>query len=180
MKAAAAQRDPSTYRGGGADPALLSQRRSEEWARRSPEEKARHLAAFIAAGQRNNKKNQKTRIETLVASMLDRLGVEYRQNVQVGRFNVDFVVDGTIIECYGDFWHCNPAMWPAGRYNGSLHMTAAEKWARDEARQGVLEQQGFRFAAFWETEIRDVPLQVEKAIRTLLGRGDENDVSATE
>jgi G:T-mismatch repair DNA endonuclease (very short patch repair protein) len=180
MKVSAARRDRSTYRGGRPDPALLSKRRSEEWARRSPEQKARHLASFIAAGQRHNKKNQKTRIERLIASILERIGVTYRQNVQIGRFNVDFVVDGTIIECYGDFWHCNPATWPPGRYNGSLHMTAAQKWARDEARRHVLEQQGFTFAVFWETQIRDAPLLVEQMIRTLLGRGDEDDVPATE
>jgi very-short-patch-repair endonuclease len=179
MKASAAVRNPSTYRFGKADPALLSQRRSEEWARRSPEEKARHLEAFIAAGQRHNKKNHRTRIETLVAAMLERMGASYRQNVQIGRYNVDFVVGTLIIECYGDFWHCNPALWPPERYNGSLHVTAAEKWARDAARQSVLEQQGYTFAAFWETQIRDAPHEVERAIRTLLGM-EMDDVSATE
>lgn len=180
MKAAAASRDPSTYRGGGADPALLSQRRAEEWARRSPEEKARHLEAFIVAGQRSNKKNHKTRIEKLVAGMLHRMGATYRQNVQIGRYNVDFVVGTLIIECYGDFWHCNPALWPAERYNGSLHLTAGEKWARDVARQRLLEEQGYTFVAFWETQIRDAPHEVQKAIRIRLGMGDEDDVSATE
>ncbi|MBW3570726.1 MAG: hypothetical protein KY467_06440 [Gemmatimonadetes bacterium] len=179
MKAAAALRDPSTYRGGGADPALMSQRRSEEWARRSSEEKSRHLQAFIAAGQRHNKKNSKTRIETLVAAMLDGMGATYRQNVQIGRFNVDFVVGALIIECYGDFWHCNPAIWPADRYNASLHVTAAEKWARDAARQAVLERKGYAFAAFWETQIRDAPHEVERAIRRLLAM-ERDDVSATE
>jgi G:T-mismatch repair DNA endonuclease (very short patch repair protein) len=180
MKAAAALRDRSTYRGGRPDPALLSQRRSEEWARRSPEEKARYLEAFIAAGQRHNKKNQKTRIEAIVAEMLDRIGAGYRQNVQIGRYNVDFVVGTLIIECYGDFWHCNPASWPPERYNGSLHATAAEKWARDAARQSVLEQQAYAFAVFWETDIRENPQSVEATIRELLGMGDEDDVSATE
>jgi very-short-patch-repair endonuclease len=180
MKAAAALRDPSTYRSGRPNPALLSKRRSEEWARRSPEEKARHLEAFIAAGQRHNKKNQKTRIEALVAEMLDRIGAGYRQNVQIGRYNVDFVVGTLIIECYGDFWHCNPALWPPERYNGSLHATAAEKWARDAARQSVLEQQGYAFAVFWETDIRENPQSVEATIRELLGMGDKDDVSATE
>lgn len=105
MKAAAARRDPPTYRRGYPDPTLLSRRRREEWARRSSEEKARHLRAFIAAGQRHNKKNRKTRIETLVAAMLHRMGAEYRQNVQIGRFNVDFKIGWLIIECFGDFWH---------------------------------------------------------------------------
>ena len=180
MKQAAALRDPSAYRGGHADPALLSRLRSEEWARRSPEEKARHLEAFIAAGQRNNKKNQKTRIESLVAAMLDRMKIDYRQNVQIGRYNVDFLIGSTIIECYGDFWHCNPALWVAERYNGSLHLTAGQKWARDADRRSLLERQGYRFSAFWETQIRDAPLEVEQAIRILLGMGDEDDVPATE
>lgn len=179
MKAAAANRDPSTYRGGGADPQVLSELRRKEWVRRSPEEKIRHLSAFIAAGQRHNKKNQKTRIETLVAGMLDRLGFDYRQNVQIGRYNVDFVVGSTIIECFGDFWHCNPDLWPADRYNGSLHMTAEDKWKRDSERRTALEQQGFRFVAFWETQIREQPHVVEAALRELLVR-EEDDVSATE
>lgn len=180
MKAAAATRDPSTYRGGRPDPAVLSERRRQEWARRSPEEKSRHLAAFIEAGQRHNKKNQKTRIKTLVAAMLDRLGVAYQQNVQLGRYNVDFIVGMTIIECYGDFWHCNPDLWPPEQYNGSLHMTAKEKWTRDSERQASLEQRGFRFVVFWERQIREEPRAVEAALRELLGRGDEDDVSATE
>jgi G:T-mismatch repair DNA endonuclease (very short patch repair protein) len=180
MKRAATLRDRSTYRGGRPDPALLSQRRREEWARRSPEEKARHLESFIAAGQLHNKKNRKTRIETLVASMLDRMGVEYRQNAQIGRYNVDFIIGSVIIECLGDFWHCNPLLWPPEKYNRSLHLTAEEKWARDAQRRCALEQQGYHFAAFWESQIRDEPGWVEQAIRELLGMGDKDDVSATE
>jgi G:T-mismatch repair DNA endonuclease (very short patch repair protein) len=180
MKSAATLRDPSTYRGGRADPAILSQRRREEWARRTPEEKSRHLAAFIVAGQKHNKKNRKTRIETLMAGMLDALGVAYEQNVQIGRYNVDFLVGSTIIECYGDFWHCNPASWPTDRYNRSLHMTAADKWALDTKRQSVLQQQGFRFVMFWETQIREEPQAVEAELHQLLIRGGGDDVPATE
>lgn len=180
MRAAAEKRDPSTYRGGRADPAVLSQCRREEWARRSPEEKSLHLAAFIEAGQRHNKKNQKTRIETLVAGMLDRLRVAYRQNVQIGRYNVDFVVGTTIIECFGDFWHCNPALWPAERYNGSLHLTAAEKWARDASRAEILQRQGFEFISFWESQIRHEPQAVEAALHERFRTGAQDDVPAAE
>lgn len=157
---------------------LLSRRRLEEWARRSREEKASHLAAFIAAGQKHNERNQKTRIETLVARMLDRLGTAYEQNVQIGRYNVDFLMGSTIIECYGDFWHCNPGSWPEDRYNGSLHMTAAEKWKRDAARQLAFEGQGYRFVSFWESQIRSAPHEVERALGALLQGGGEGDVQA--
>ena len=90
MKAAATKRAPESYVGSrNPNPRLLSLRRREEWARRTPEEKERHLTAFIVAGQRTNKKNRGTRIEVKIAEILDALGIEYRQNVQIGRFNVD-------------------------------------------------------------------------------------------
>jgi hypothetical protein len=89
MREAAKRREPSTYRGGGTDPALLSELRRREWARRSPEEKQSHLAAFIEAGQKNNKKNQKTSIEGVVRTILSELGVSFEQNQQLGRYNVE-------------------------------------------------------------------------------------------
>lgn len=180
MKAAATKRAPESYVGSrNPNPRLLSLRRREEWARRTPEEKERHLTAFIAAGQRTNKKTRGTRIEVQVAEILNALGLEYRQNVQIGRFNVDFVVGHIIIECFGDFWHCNPAAWAPDRYNGSLHMLARDKWARDAARQCVLEHQGFRFVALWESDIKSDPGTVESVLRELLIRRN-GDVSETE
>jgi very-short-patch-repair endonuclease len=154
MKDSNQMRDRSTYRGGGADPAILSQRRREEWARRTPEEKERHLRRFIAAGQKHNRKSSRTEIETIVAGILAEMRVEYQQNVQLGRYNVDFLVGTTIIECFGDFWHCNPRLWSAEEYNGSLHMTAREKWGKDTRRKESLESKGYRFCSFWEADIR--------------------------
>ena len=99
MREAAGQRDPGSYRPGKPNPALLSARRREEWARRTPEEKEKHLASFIAAGQVHNRKSSKTQIETAVRRMLDEAGIRYRQNVQIGRFNVDFLCGDVIVEC---------------------------------------------------------------------------------
>jgi very-short-patch-repair endonuclease len=102
--------------------------------------------------------------------MLAELPVEFEQNVQIGRYNVDFLVLDLVIECHGDFWHCNPAIWPPDRYNGSLHMTAREKSEKDGRRRTALEEKGYRFCAFWESEIRNDPDSVRKALRELLGR----------
>ena len=110
--------------------------------------------------------------------MLDGMGVVYEQNVQIGRYNVDFVVGSTILECYGDFWHCNPVLWSGDRYNGSLHLTAAEKWQRDATRRVALERQGYVFVSFWESQIRSAPHEVERALGTLLQGGGEGDVQA--
>jgi G:T-mismatch repair DNA endonuclease (very short patch repair protein) len=178
MREAQRMRDPSTYRGGGADPELLSELRRREWARRTPEEKQRHLSAFIAAGQVHNRRSSKTRIEILVAQLLDELGLEYSQNVQIGRYNVDFVVGGTIVECYGDFWHCNPALWSEGDYNRSLHLTAREKWERDRLRQVRLQGQRYRFISLWESDILRSPDLVRNLLITLRTDGDEDGAQA--
>jgi very-short-patch-repair endonuclease len=169
MREAAKTRDPSTYRGRPPDSAVLSELRRREWARRTPEEKERHLAAFIAAGQVHNKKSSKTRIETIVRGILSALKVEFEQNVQLGRFNVDFLVEDLIVECQGDFWHCNPAIWVPDQYNASLRMTAREKWEKDGRRRMALEEKGYRFCAFWESEIRNDPDAVRSALKGLLG-----------
>jgi len=170
MKESSRNRDPSTYRGGGADPEVLSERRREEWARRTPEEKLRHLGHFIAAGQLHNRKSSRTKIETIVAGILTELGMPYRQNAQLGRYNVDFLVGETIIECFGDFWHCNPLLWSPGDYNRSLHLTAQEKWDRDARRREELEARGYRFLSLWETDIRQDTHAVRRVLINLLTR----------
>jgi G:T-mismatch repair DNA endonuclease (very short patch repair protein) len=176
MREAARTRDPSTYRGGGnPDRQVLSERRREEWARRTPEEKEKHLAAFIAAGQVHNRRSSKTRIERVVRGMLEEAAVDYRQNAQIGRYNVDFLCGRTIIECFGDFWHCNPELWPPDAVNRSLRMTAMEKWERDAGRRARLEAQGFRFQVFWELEINKDPAEVRRRIHRLI-KGDDDEI----
>jgi very-short-patch-repair endonuclease len=160
MREAHQRRDPSTYRGGGGDPELLSAVRRKYWENKSPEERQMQLATFIAAGQKNNKKNRKTYIESVVRDLLSQLGVTFEQNQQLGRYNVDFLVGNTIIECFGDFWHCNPDLYPPSYYNASLHMTAEEKWDKDTRRKEALESRGYRFFSFWESDIRQRPEEV--------------------
>jgi G:T-mismatch repair DNA endonuclease (very short patch repair protein) len=174
MRESQRKRDPSTYHGGGADPAVLSELRRQEWARRTPEQKQRHLHAFIAAGQIHNKKSSKTAIEATVGGMLNALGIPFRQNVQIGRYNVDFLVGRTIIECFGDFWHCNPSLWAEGDFNKSLHLTAREKWEKDRDRQAKLEAMGYRFVSFWESDLRNAPELIQCHLKTFRWKDDDN------
>lgn len=133
---------------------ILAAGRARYWATVSDEAKFKHLASFIAAGQIHNKKSAKTRIETAIAGLLRAYEITYQQNVQLGRYNVDFVVtERLIIECYGDYWHGNPRYSASDTYNRVLHLTAQQRWEKDARRQAVLEAQGYAFLAFWETDI---------------------------
>jgi G:T-mismatch repair DNA endonuclease (very short patch repair protein) len=121
----------------------------------SPSEKSTRLASFIVAGQRHNKGAARTEIEEVVAEGLARLGCAFQRNVQLGRYNVDFVVGpDLIIGCFGDFWHCSPQLYRPSDFNPSLKMTAAEKWGRDLARIRSLAGLGHRVLILWEAEIR--------------------------
>lgn len=41
---------------------------------------------------------------------------------------------GVVIEYFGDYWHCNPAIYGKDFYNKSIKKTAAEKWEADKIR----------------------------------------------
>lgn len=100
----------------------------------------------------------RTKIEAKVARYLDDLGLEYKQNHNIARFNVDFLVnDKYIVECYGNFWHCNPQKYSPDFYNRGLKCEAHERWTKDQKRQKELEALGYQFLALWETEINRAP-----------------------
>ena len=111
----------------------------------------------------------RTKIESTVAHFLDNLGIVYRQNQNIGRFNVDFLVDDKyIIECYGNFWHCNPQKYPPDFYNRGLKCEAHERWNKDQKRQEELESLGYQFLALWENEIQNAPKLCKIKVMRLL------------
>jgi len=94
------------------------------------------------------------KIEKKVFDILNSLQRSVQTNAAVGKYNVDFLVDGKyIIECYGDFWHCNPTKYSAGYFNRGKKKTAEEIWERDECRKQLFEQLGYEFLFLWESEI---------------------------
>lgn len=113
---------------------------------------------------RNSKKRlqpkpraSRTKIEAKLAGFLDDMHIKYEQNHSIDRYNVDFLIeDKYIVECYGDFWHCNPEKYPPDYYKKVLGYTAQERWDKDKVRQKNLEALGYQFLALWESEIRAV------------------------
>ena len=69
----------------------------------------------------NDKKDKKqvtNKIEQAVSSMLTRLNLPFKEQVTVDKYTVDFLVDDKyIVECFGDFWHCNPQQYTSSYYN---------------------------------------------------------------
>lgn len=115
----------------------------------------------------HEKKSTLNHIETEVYNILKALNVPFKVQATVDRYNVDFLVDDKyIIECYGDFWHCNPAKYSPDYFNRGKKKTAKEIWQRDLYRKETFEQLGYKFIHLWESQINNN----SKKVRTLLKR----------
>lgn len=80
----------------------------------------------------------------------------YKQNQRVGKYTVDFLNENTkeIVEYYGDYWHCNPMIYPADYFNRSIGMISSEKWKYDDERKKYLQSRGYSVRVIWESEIK--------------------------
>lgn len=121
---------------------------------------------------RNPKKQTKqslNNIETKVYNILTSLRVSFKIQANVDKYNVDFLVDDKyIIECYGDFWHCNPERYKPDYFNRGKRKLAKDIWKRDACRKELFEEQGYKFLSLWETDINKHPKKVRSKIKQLL------------
>ena len=55
-----------------------------------------------------------------------------------------------VIECHGDYWHCNPSLFKSDYYNRLVHLTAQDIWNRDNQKEDVLKSAGYEVEIIWE------------------------------
>lgn len=119
---------------------------------------------------RNRKKEKKVRekttIETKVEKILQSLSIPYEPQATIDKYTVDFLVDKKyIVECYGDYWHCNPHQYTSSYFNKGKKKTANEIWTRDMERKAQFEKMGYKFLCLWENEINGNPKIVRSKIK---------------
>lgn len=61
-----------------------------------------------------------------------------------------------IIECFGDYWHCNPNKYNQNYYNKSVHLTAREIWEKDQKRINLFKENGYDVEIIWENSNRNL------------------------
>ena len=116
-----------------------------------------------------DKKDSLNKIEQKVFDLLKNLRVKFQTQVEIDKYNVDFLVnDKYIIECYGDFWHCNPQKYSPTYFNKGKRKTAKEIWDRDLERRKRFEELGYKFINLWECDIRDHVKKVKSKLRRYL------------
>jgi very-short-patch-repair endonuclease len=126
--------------------------KKRRWLRFSEDEKYERLKNFISAGGRSKKD---TSIEIKINEFLKNLGMiegkHYERNVQIGQYNVDFLINNLyILEAYGDYWHKKRNLFPNGQ----------EKRKKDLIKRFRLQKMGYRFGFLWESEINEDAVNV--------------------
>lgn len=70
------------------------------------------------------------------------------------QFNVDALINGTIYEYYGDFWHGNPKRFTAENTHPCqwINLTMGELYARTIEREAALRSAGYVVITMWESD----------------------------
>jgi len=107
-----------------------------------------HLKQHKTNGKQISK-FQRREYEKLLKDYPDARLEEYLPDVQK---SVDIYIPSKrkIVECFGDFWHCNPSMYSSDYYNKYVHMNASEIWQRDQERIDLFKSKGYTVEVVWE------------------------------
>jgi len=165
MRYAHLTRDPKTYKGGVGNRTFedMSQSAKKAFLNEDSDKRRIRLNNFIQAGQRTCRKNKLTKIEQKVLEWIPSEFIT-KQNSEVAGYFVDILINNFVIECYGDYWHCNPEIYPDDFYNKSLRLTSKEKQLKDLARLKKIEEAGYKTIILWEKEIYDQPSETKQKL----------------
>lgn len=101
--------------------------------------------------------------------------VEYNRRVEKGTGHYiypDMMIDNrVIVECNGDFFHCNPDRFTAEYINPKTNMTAQQTWDRDRKKVEIYHKRGYNVIVIWESEWR---ADREKCINRILNEIHKN------
>jgi hypothetical protein len=81
--------------------------------------------------------------------------LELDKNVNGMKVDICSEAKKLIIECHGDFWHCNPKTWQSDQHHPIMKMTAKEKWRLDQNRYFYLISIGYKVKIIWESDWKE-------------------------
>lgn len=109
---------------------------------------------------------ENTSIELQCEEILKELQIPFKSQVTIrnkdypkSRYRLDFLI-GTnlVIEVYGNFWHCNPKIYPK-----PIYTLQKENRGRGRKKVAYLKKYGYNLLIIWESEFKN-PEKVKKKI----------------
>jgi len=87
----------------------------------------------------------------------DRIKSNQRIEYDKGKYIYPDIVanSNVVIECNGDFFHCNPEYFSAEYYNPKLQKFAKDIWERDKFKLDIYNRYHYNIIIIWESEWKD-------------------------
>lgn len=99
-------------------------------------------------------------VEYIIATTLNEMQFEWIYERDFDFNGVVYIPDfflpkyNLVIECYGDYWHANPAIYSSGQPIFK-HLLVDDIWERDDIRKNTFLNNGYSFISFWESDIKN-------------------------
>jgi len=82
------------------------------------------------------------------------------KQIDISGYKFDLGRGKKLIEYNGDYWHCNPKIYPSDYYHELIDMTAKEKWSRDKKKIDYAKSKGYDVLVIWEKDYKSDPQKV--------------------
>lgn len=106
--------------------------------------------------------NSFVRVSKPQTTLFDFIKTKYLEaELEVYLKDIEYSVDifipsiNTIIEMYGDYWHCNPSKYKSDYYQQRVHKTAQEIWLKDQLREQKIKEK-YNLVIVWESEVKKI------------------------
>lgn len=93
-----------------------------------------------------------TSIEKTVYEFLESMDVKFDRQFQIKNFRFDAIVnDKLLIEIHGDYWHCNPKLYP----DGPINDVQRGNMRRDFCKRDIATSMGYKRYIIWEMNLKN-------------------------
>lgn len=91
----------------------------------------------------------------ILSSKYSNIDTEFKIHDSTRSVWCDYIInDSIIVECYGDYWHCNPNKYHAEYYHSQIKKTAKEIWEYDTNRVNFINTHGYITICIWESDMK--------------------------
>lgn len=112
-----------------------------------------------------NKRDKYCEIDTTpekkVEELLLKYNIEYQKKINIGYYNCDFIVNRTVIEVQGDYWHGNPKIF--SEYDN----IQKKNIDRDKRKNKYLTSMGYTVLYLWEYDLKHYIDECENKLRNI-------------
>lgn len=102
---------------------------------------------------------RKSKFEKIIFDYLDetliKYSVESNKFIKLNKRQIfpDILINNEIIiDCFGDYWHCNPEFYNKDYFHKQIRKTASEIWKYDNEKEEILKNNGYNVIRVWEND----------------------------